>query len=219
MSSVEPRREDQPGPASRIGRPFDHSGDAQILSITLGLLAETDYEHVTLDAVARRAGRAKTTLYRRWPTKMDLVLAAILAAGPPPEAQRLPDAGSLRADLLAVVDSKWLGGPEPRMAVFQGLSSAARSSPRLADAVRTTVTEPYAQVYAALLHRAVERGELPAAMADRIALVAEVMPAMSNHRLGADRPTGRDFYVAVVDDIVLPAVGYAPDITVRGRRS
>jgi AcrR family transcriptional regulator len=62
-------------------------------AITLDALAESDDDHVTLDAVALRAGRAKTTLYRRWPTKVDLVLAAIQAAGRPPEADDLPDTG------------------------------------------------------------------------------------------------------------------------------
>src|SRR4051794_11040308 len=58
-------------PAGRTGRPFDHSGDALILASTLDLLAERDYERVTLDEVAARTGKAKTTLYRRWATKED----------------------------------------------------------------------------------------------------------------------------------------------------
>lgn len=195
--------------ASRVGRPYDHSRDAQILAITLDALAEQDYEHVTLDAVALRAGRAKTTLYRRWPTKVDLVLAAIHAAGRPPEADDLPDEGSLRADLLAVIDSPWLGGPDRRMAIFAGLTSAARSSPRLADAVRITVTEPYVEVYRALLHRAVDRGQVSPETSHRIPLLAEVIPAMSTHRLSAgDRPTGRAFFASVVDEIVLPALAH-----------
>ncbi len=195
------------GGIGRIGRPHDHSRDAQILAITLDALADRDYEHVTLDEVALRAGRAKTTLYRRWPTKVDLVLAAIHAAGHPPEADDLPDEGSLRADLLAVIDSPWLGGPDRRLAVFAGLTSAARSSPRLADAVRLEVTEPYVEVYRALLQRAVDRGRVPPDMARNVTLLAQVIPAMSSHRLGAARqPIGRAFFVAVVDEIVLPAL-------------
>lgn len=191
-----------------VGRPFDHSRDAQILALTLDALAEQDYEHVTLDAVALRAGRAKTTLYRRWPTKVDLVLAAIHAAGRPPEADALPDEGSLRADLLAVIDSPWLGGPDRRLAVFAGLTSAARSSERLADALRVTITEPYVELYRALLQRAIDRGEVSSAMSRKVPLLAEVIPAMSSHRLGAARePVGRAFFASVVDEIVLPALG------------
>lgn len=194
--------------AGRGGRPYDHSRDAEILAVTLDALAERDYEHVTLDAVALRVGRAKTTLYRRWPTKADLVLAAVHAAGGPPEAEDLPDRGSLRDDLLAVIDSPWLGGPERRLAVFAGLGSAARTSPALGDAVRTRMTEPYVELYRALLQRAVDRGEVASELGGKVPLLAQVIPAMSSHRLGASREAvGRTFFVAVVDDVVLPALG------------
>lgn len=206
--------EEEATPRARPGRPYDRSRDAQILAVTLDALAEREYEHVTIDAVAQRAGRAKTTLYRRWPTKVDLVLAAVQAAGRPPEADALPDEGTLRADLLAVVDSPWLGGPERRLAIFTGLTSAARSSDRIADAVRTTVTEPYVEVYRALLQRAVDRGEVAAHLAARVPLLAQVIPAMSGHRLGATgEPAGRDFFVSVVDGIVLPALGHPGELT------
>lgn len=203
LSGVDLARAD---PAVR-GRPYDRTRDPEILGVTLDALAEQEYEQVTVDAIALRAGRAKTTLYRRWPTKVDLVLAAIAAAGRPPEADDLPDEGSLRADLLAVVDSPWLGGPDRRMAVFAGLTSAARSSTALADAVRTTVTEPYVEVYRALLQRAVDRGLVAPELGRRIPLLAQVIPALASHRLGAARgPVGRAFFVSVVDDVVLPAL-------------
>jgi len=201
--------EQETTPGARPGRPYDRSRDAQILAVTLDALAEREYEHVTIDAVAQRAGRAKTTLYRRWPTKVDLVLAAIQAAGRPPEADVLPDEGTLRADLLAVVDSPWLGGPDRRLAIFTGLTSAGRSSDRLADAVRTTVTEPYVAVYRALLQRAVDRGQVAAHLGARVPLLAQVIPAMSGHRLGSTgEPVGREFFVSVVDQIVLPALAH-----------
>lgn len=207
MESTDGQETAEPPGRGRIGRPSDHSRDAQILALTLDTLAERDYEHVTLDEVARRSGRAKTTLYRRWPTKVDLVLAAIGAAGRPPEVDALPDEGSLRSDLLAVVDSPWLGGPERRLAVFAGLTSAARTSARLAEAVRTQVTEPYVAVYRMLLERALERGQLSPDVRRKVPLLAEVIPAMASHRLGATRhPVGRAFFVSVVDDVVLPAL-------------
>ena len=192
----------------RTGRPYDHSSDALILASTLDLLAERDYERLTLDEVAARTGKAKTTLYRRWATKEDLVRAALRAAGRPPEAEQLPDLGSLRLDLLAVVDSTWLGGPDRRSSIFAGLAPATRTSERLAAVVRSEVTEPYVEVYRRLLQRAVDRGEVAAHLAPRLALLAEVVPAMSSHRLGAGpAPVTRDFYVGVVDDVVLPALG------------
>jgi AcrR family transcriptional regulator len=191
----------------RTGRPYDHSSDALILASTLDLLAERDYEHVTLDLVAARTGKAKTTLYRRWATKEDLVLATIRAAGRPPEVDRLPDVGSLRSDLLAVVDSSWLGGPARRLSIFAGLATATRSSQRLADVVRCEVTQPYVDVYRRLLQRALSRGEITADRAAAIPVLAEVIPAMSAHHLNnSSEPVQRDYFVAVVDDVVLAAL-------------
>ena len=192
----------------RPGRPYDRSRDALVLATTLDLLAGHPYDRVTLDDVAARTGRAKTTLYRRWATKDELVLAAVRSLGRPPEEDELPDRGSLRADLLAVIDSPWLGGPDRRSALFTGLSAAARSSEPLADLVRTEVTEPYVAIYRRLLERAVDRGELPAGLTARIPILAAVIPAMSDLQLaGATRAgTRRDFFVAVVDDVVLAAI-------------
>ena len=195
-------------PRPRVGRPVDRSGDAAILAAALDLVAERDYERMTLDEVAARTGRAKTTIYRRWATKEDLVLAALRAAGPPPEAALLPDTGSLRGDLLAVVDSPWLGGSARRLAVFAGLAPALRGSARMAAAIRAEVTDPYADAYRRILRRAVDRGEVSAEAAARVDLLAEVIPAMSTHRLvAAGAPVRRDLFVRVVDDVVLPALG------------
>jgi len=191
----------------RAGRPFDRSRDAEILAHTLDALAERAYDDVTLDAIALRAGRAKTTLYRRWPSKEDLVLAALHAAGQPPEGERLPEQGSLRADLIATIDSPWMGGVDRRMAIFASLASAGRDSPRLADAVRTRIAEPYVTMYEALLRRAANRGELPPSAQRKISLLAQVIPAMSTQRLDhTHEPVARGYFVSIVDDIVLPAL-------------
>lgn len=192
---------------TRMGRPYDRSADSSILRSALDLLAERDYERLTLDEVAARTGKAKTTLYRRWTTKEDLVLAAIRSIGQPPEILVLPDLGSLRSDLLAVIDSPWLGGAARRLRIFAGLVSATRSSQRLADTVRSEVTNPYVEIYRLLLHRAVDRGEVSADSSASIPVLAEIIPAMSSYRLSLDEGLiQRDFFVSVVDDVVLAAL-------------
>jgi AcrR family transcriptional regulator len=59
------------------GRPRRAGADAEILGVALSLLREKGYRELTVDAVAERSGVAKTTIYRRWPTKAALVTAAI----------------------------------------------------------------------------------------------------------------------------------------------
>ena len=68
-------------PKRSRGRPRREGTDEEILSVARKLLAERGYRELTVDAVAERAGVAKTTVYRRWPSKGALVGAAIV---PPP---------------------------------------------------------------------------------------------------------------------------------------
>src|ERR1700729_389630 len=80
-----------------------------ILSAVISLLGETGYEAMTMDAVAARAHASKTTIYRRWPGKSELVRAAvdayIAARVLPTPNQGGEDRGSLRGDLLAVLNA------------------------------------------------------------------------------------------------------------------
>jgi AcrR family transcriptional regulator len=80
----------------RVGRPRDPGIDAAVLSAALTVLGEAGYGRLTLEEVARRAGTTKPAIYRRWPSRQQLVLAAL--------AQRLgevraPDTGCTLCDL------------------------------------------------------------------------------------------------------------------------
>lgn len=63
------------------GRPRREGADEEILDVARDLLAERGYRELTVDAVAERAGVAKTTVYRRWPSKGALVAATIAPPG------------------------------------------------------------------------------------------------------------------------------------------
>ena len=65
----------KPGP----GRPRDAGADTAILDATLAVIAAEGYTGFSMDAVASRAGVSKATIYRRWPSKQDLVIAAAAA--------------------------------------------------------------------------------------------------------------------------------------------
>jgi AcrR family transcriptional regulator len=78
---------DDSAPKRGRGRPRRAGADAEILGVALALLREKGYREFTVDAVAERTGVAKTTIYRRWPTKAAVVKAAIepaVATDPPP---------------------------------------------------------------------------------------------------------------------------------------
>src|SRR5664280_783734 len=90
-SAGEPRR--RPGGRSARVR-------AAVLEATLDQLAESGYDGLSFEAVAVRAGVHKTTLYRRWSDRTDLVLDAMLELSS--QTVPVPDFGSVRADLLAI---------------------------------------------------------------------------------------------------------------------
>lgn len=94
-----------PGPsgtaeARRPGRPRDARADTAILSAAGEVLAEQGLPGFTVDAVAARAGVAKATIYRRWPSRSELLIeTSHMAAAEVPD----PDTGSLREDLLVLL--------------------------------------------------------------------------------------------------------------------
>ncbi len=176
-----------------------------ILAAVVDLLGEVGYESLTMDAVAARAHASKTTMYRRWPGKPELVRAAIdryvagrvLAAG---------DTGSLRGDLRAVV-SALRGHLTPEfLAVMNGLGRAATDDPELAASLRPLLLGQDA-VAKEVVDRAVDRGELPRAAAPRLAaLIHEVIEAQVFRRMALGAGLGGDFGRHLVDDIVLPLI-------------
>src|SRR5689334_2156876 len=106
-----------------------------ILAAVIELLGELGYAGMTMDAVAARAHASKTTIYRRWPGKPQLVLAAVDGYA----AERLTagaDTGSLRGDLLAVLQAMAGHLTSEFLSMMSGLMHAMRADPELAAALR-----------------------------------------------------------------------------------
>jgi AcrR family transcriptional regulator len=87
---------DSSAQAPRVGRPRDTQIDAAVLAATLATLGESGYGGLTLEEVARRAGTTKPAIYRRWPSRQRLVLAAL---GRRLGSARAPDTGCTLCDL------------------------------------------------------------------------------------------------------------------------
>ena len=99
MTQIDRRRRNR-----ALGRKRDHTRDPEILDAALDVLAETGYDGMTIDMVAARAKAGKATLYRRWASKPELVLDAVACMKAKDlELDALPDTGTLRGDLVAMV--------------------------------------------------------------------------------------------------------------------
>jgi AcrR family transcriptional regulator len=191
----------------RLGRKRDHTRDPEILEVALDVLAETGYDGMTIDMVATRAKAGKATLYRRWPSKADLVLDAVVCMKSKDiDLDALPDTGTLRGDLVAMVKPPSIRESERKLKVMAGIASMIARSPELAAAAQSALVEPRASVNRVFFRRAIERGEIPAdADVEQLCMIAPAMVAYSALMLG--KPVDREFLVSTIDKIVLPAAG------------
>ena len=199
------------GPAPRLGRKRDHTRDPEILDAAIEVLAESGFDGMTIDMVAARAKAGKATIYRRWPSKADLVLDAVAcmkAADLAPE--RLPDTGTLRGDLVAMIRPRSIEEGERKLRIMGGLFGMISTSPELATAVHEAILEPRLAVNRLFLRRAVDRGEISA---DRdIELLARVASGMAAFRMLVEqKPLDAEYLTSLIDHVILPAAGIAPE--------
>jgi len=194
----------------KLGRRRDLSRDPEILACALDVLAEVGYDGMTIDMVATRAKAGKATLYRRWASKSDLVLEAVACLkGKDVDLNALPDTGTLRGDLVAMIKTPTIQEAERKLKVMAGIASMIARDPGVAEAARTVLVEPRAAVNRILFQRAKDRGEIPPdADIERLCLIAPAMVAYRVLMLG--KPVDRAFLLSVIDGVVLPAAHATP---------
>ncbi|MBB5915029.1 AcrR family transcriptional regulator [Nocardia transvalensis] len=130
-----------------------------ILRAAVDELLESGYAGMTMDSVAKRAGTNKNALYRRWPHRAALGVAAYrqLASA----ELRLPDTGSLRADALDLLRRANSHLASPLGEILRGLLAHTADEPELLSQLRDQSGEAGARPWLTILDRAVARGEVP----------------------------------------------------------
>ncbi|MFI7388539.1 TetR/AcrR family transcriptional regulator [Streptomyces sp. NPDC049813] len=148
-----------PPPPGRLGRPRSAAADAAILEATRDALVDLGWSKLTLGDVATRAGVAKTTLYRRWAGKNELVVDAVAVLF---DELELPDNGSLAADIEGVVlqFAAILDRPETKTALMAVVAESTRDAP-LRERIRTSIVDRQKRLVLEGRARAEHRGELP----------------------------------------------------------
>ncbi|MFG2556815.1 TetR/AcrR family transcriptional regulator [Streptomyces sp. NPDC048581] len=146
-------------PAARLGRPRSTAAATAILAATREALVEVGWSRLTLGDVATRAGVAKTTLYRRWSGKNELVVDAVAELF---DELELPDRGSLAADIEGVVlqFAAILARPEARSGLMAVVAESTRDD-ALRERIRTSIVERQKRLVVQGRSRAQKRGELP----------------------------------------------------------
>lgn len=195
---------------SSAGKPDHRSGprrrgeelESAIFDAVLAELAEVGYDHLTMDQVARRARTGKTSLYRRWPNRADLVVEAIRDR---PEFVPLavPDTGDVREDTLELLQrfANVLDGPFGD--VLRGVVGELNNlSPEL-RAARERVMGLREEHLVDVLRRGAERGQVRAdAVTARLASLG--LSLVVGHFLLRGAPVPDEVITGIVDDVVMP---------------
>jgi len=191
------------------GRPADPGIDNRVLTAALTVYGEVGWAGFTLDAVARRAPVGKAALYRRWPTKEDLLLAALERLAEPPDEHA--DLTDLRGCLTAIARQviAMYVGPKA-MVLPRVLIEAGQYPPHFDDMVQNIVRARFTGARAIVL-AAIDRGELASGTPPDLIIDAIMGRVISLIVLtpGAQRGAicaGRDHYAASITDFVLQAV-------------
>ena len=140
--------------------------ESAILEATLAELSDVGYGRLSVERVAERAGASKASLYRRWPSKVELVMDAVYHVFP--DASSPPDTGSLRGDLVAMMRAvaHRLAGPAGQ--AMGGVLSDALGDPDKAKQVRSYARGNSQASMREIVRRAVERGDVdPSAVTER----------------------------------------------------
>ncbi|WP_203448885.1 MULTISPECIES: TetR/AcrR family transcriptional regulator [unclassified Mycobacteroides] len=180
---------------------MDPSRNQAAIDATRELLTTVGYAGFSMDDVSRRIGSSKNTIYRRWPSKVALVMASITGDTP----QRAHASASLREDLLSLAASHLGAADGMSVPVLAGVLWAMRTDQELADAVLHEIAETRNSEFLGALTAAHDRGEITE-IPKNWRQIGELLPAVLMYRFAVSQPTDMHDLEQIIDDVVLPLV-------------
>ena len=198
---VTDERQDAPARPPRQRRPGGRSARVREAAIaaTLAELADHGYAALSLENVARRSGVHKTTLYRRWGTREDLVLEAMLDRAD--LNITVPDTGSLRDDLSELARTAAANAATPEVAAMaRAVVAQADHDPTL-DAARRRFWTARLALDGTIVERAIQRGDVPPET-DPHTVIESIIGPIHLRLLLTGEPVDQAFLDAVVDTVL-----------------
>ncbi|WP_330329049.1 TetR/AcrR family transcriptional regulator [Streptomyces sp. NBC_00536] len=198
-----------PSPAAAARRSkITPEREQEFYDAVLEQLREHGYEALTMEGVAARANCGKSTLYRQWKTKPQLVAAALRSARSGRTLAAV-DTGTLAGDLRAAARiAAGTSGRDTRLT--QALGHAVMNDEELQGALREALVEPELAAFDAMVARGVARGEIAAGHPAVEFLPAQLMGVLRIRPVLEGRYADADYLVRFVDAALLPALGLAP---------
>lgn len=191
------------GDADHRGRPRRRGAElyAAIFEATLAELAEVGYSRLAMERIAARAGASKASVYKRWPSRAELVVAALRHQAVAPEPA--PDTGNLRDDVLTLLRraATLLDGVFGE--AVRGLMADTLTDPGRTAALRPNMFNSRNRLMREILDRAAARGEIsPAAITPQLIGLAPAL--VDHHFLIHGAPIPDDVLTGIVDNVLLP---------------
>jgi AcrR family transcriptional regulator len=174
-----------------------------ILDAAWAELNQVGYARFTIEAVAARAETSRSVIYRRWPNRAKLVVAAWQRNAPTPED--MPDTGALRTDLLAVFTRVADRASSVIGEVIAGVMSEAFRHPEVIEVLRSQLHKPshLTETLNAIVRRAIERGELsPVRLPLRVARLP--LDLVRNELMLRGGALSGEAVTELVDEVYLP---------------
>jgi len=191
--------------SSRTRRRGKQLADAIYDAVLSGINLD-GFDALTMEGIAARARTGKSALYRRWSSREEVVLDALLHRLPNLDAE--PDTGTVRDDVLehlrCMVDTMTTPAGQAMWTILRNPSSGRA----IVEAIDGRVIEPHQQTMLKILRRGVARGEVRPDAVNR--LVAQVGPILiRQHHVVAGLPSIADV-VQIVDQVVIPMLRPSP---------
>ncbi|MEB3983758.1 TetR/AcrR family transcriptional regulator [Mycobacterium sp. 663a-19] len=176
--------------------------EAELLAVTLRLLQEHGYDRLTVDEVASAARASKATVYRRWPSKAELVLAAFIEGIR--QVAVAPETGTLRGDLLRLGE---VCCQETRQlaSTIRAVMVEVSRNPALNEVMQRQFIDQRKALIRHVLQQAVARGEIN--QEDITDELWDLLPGYLIFRsIIPGRPPTRRTVQVLVDDVIIPGL-------------
>jgi AcrR family transcriptional regulator len=184
--------------ASPRGRPRDASADHRILAATFRKLVDVGYPGLSVEAVAADAGVAKTTIYRRYPTKRDLAIAALSQEAPfPPPSPELHGREAIERFVRQAVAMLIESGA---VRILGSLLVEDQRDPGILAAFRARILEPRRALVTGMIERGIQRGEIRPDV-DSLVVTEMIAGAVFGHHVILGLPTSDAWVETLVDHV------------------
>jgi len=204
--------------ATPPGRPQSEKLNRSILAAAIEVLAEVGFDALSVAEVARRAGSTPPAIYRRFPGKTELVIAALREELSFIEFD-VPDLGNLRAELLVWTRSVAQALTSERLRIMAALFLASRQEPTPAESLSADLHSIAVPAWRAILGRARDRGEIEH-LPHAYEMIGQVAPAFVVNATLMLQPHDEAVLQQLVDSILIPALRASPEpISQNSRRA